>query len=78
MRPFYVRSRMPMRRVVECVSNAYTRLMRYAYGRKAQQWVFDIKSKTLQSYYWRNRAVEITSSGNSSTMRMNSVTSRWW
>jgi hypothetical protein len=78
MRPFYVRSRMPMRRVVECVSNAYTRLKRYAKGRKAQQWVFDNKSKTLQSYYWRNRAVEITSSGNSSTLRMNSVTSRWW
>jgi hypothetical protein len=78
MRPFYMRSRLPMKRVVECVSNAYTRHKRWARGRKAQQWVFDNKSKTVQSYYWRNRAVEITSNGNSSTLRMNSVTSRWW
>jgi hypothetical protein len=78
MRPFYVRSRMPMQRVVECVSNAYIRLKRFARGRKAQQWVFDNRSKTIQSYYWRNRAVEITSNGGSSTLRMNTVTSRWW
>jgi hypothetical protein len=67
-----------MKRVVECVSNAYIRLKRYAKGRKAQQWLFDNVSKTIQGNYWKNRAIEITSSGNSSTLRMNSVTSRWW
>jgi hypothetical protein len=77
-RPFIVRSRMPMQRVVECVSNAYIRLKKFYRNRKAQQWIFDNRSKTIQSFYWRNRAVEITSNGNSSTLRMNSVTSRWW
>jgi hypothetical protein len=77
-RPFYFRSRMPMRRVVECVSNAYVRHKRWYKGRKAQQWIFDERSKTVQSFYWRNRAVEITSNGGSSTLRMNTVTSRWW
>jgi hypothetical protein len=77
-RAFYIRSRMPMRRVVECVSNAYLRHKRWYKNRRAQEWIFDGKSKTVQSYYWRNRAIEITSNGNSQTLRMNSVTSRWW
>jgi hypothetical protein len=65
MRPFVMRSRLGVRRVVECVSNAYVRSRKYYHNRKAQHWVFDNKSKTVQSYYWRNRAVEITSNGNS-------------
>jgi hypothetical protein len=77
-RPFFIRSRMPMRRVIECISNAYIRTKRYYKNRRAQEWIFDGKSKTVQSYYWRNRAIEITSNGNSQTLRMNSVTSRWW
>jgi hypothetical protein len=77
-RPFYIRSRMPMKRVVECISNAYTRIKRYAKGRKAQQWIFDGRSKTIQGNYWKNRAIEITSNGNSSTLRMNTPSSRWW
>jgi len=77
-RPFYFRSRMPMKRVVECVSNAYLRHKRWAKGRKAQQWIFDNTSKTIQGWYWKNRAIEITSNGNSSTLRMNTPNSRWW
>jgi hypothetical protein len=78
MRPFYMRSRLPMKRVIECVSNAYVRIKKYAKGRKAQQWVFDGTSKTIQGNYWKNRAIEITSNGGSSSLRMNSVNSRWW
>jgi hypothetical protein len=77
-RPFYFRSRMPMKRVIECVSNAYVRQKKYAKGRKAQQWIFDGRSKTIQGTYWKNRAIEITSNGGSSSLRMNTVTSRWW
>jgi hypothetical protein len=65
MRPFYVRSRMGVRRVWECVSNAYVRHKRQVKNRKAQHWVFDQKSKTIQGNYWKNRAIEITSSGKS-------------
>jgi hypothetical protein len=78
MRPFYMRSRLPMKRVIECVSNAYLRHKRYAKGRMAQQWIFDGVSKTVQGWYWKNRAIEITSNGGSQTLRMNTPNSRWW
>jgi hypothetical protein len=78
MRPFYFRSRMTLKRVIECVSNAYVRHKRWYKNRKAQQWVFNNDSKTIQGWYWKNRAIEITSSGKSQTLRMNSPNSRWW
>jgi hypothetical protein len=78
MRPFYIRSRMPMRRVIECVSNAYLRHKRWYKNRKAQHWVFNNVSKTIQGNYWKNRAIEITSNGKSQTLRMNTPNSRWW
>jgi hypothetical protein len=64
-RPFVMRSRLGVRRVIECVSNAYVRSRKYYHNRKAQHWIFENKTKSIQSYYWRNRAMEITSSGNS-------------
>jgi hypothetical protein len=78
MRPFYFRSRLPWKRVIECVSNAYPRLKKYAKGRKAQQWVFNNKNKTVEGWYWKNRAIEITSNGKSQTLRMNTPNARWW
>ena len=78
MRPFYFRSRMPLRRVVECVSNAYLRHKRWYKNRKAQQWVFNNKNKTIEGWYWKNRAIEITSNGKSQTLRMNTPNARWW
>jgi hypothetical protein len=78
MRPFVMRSRLGVRRVIECVSNAYLRSKKYYHNRKAQHFVFDNKSKTVQGWYWKNRAIEITSSGGSIQLRMNTPNSRWW
>jgi hypothetical protein len=48
---FYLRSRMPMRRVAELVGSDI-RLRRYTASRSRQQtWRFDITSKTIKSGY---------------------------
>jgi hypothetical protein len=77
-RRFYIRSRMPMRRVVECISANNLVIKRYAKGRTAQQFFFDMRSKTIKSQQWKNRSMEIQSNGRSSNLRMTTTNSRWW
>jgi hypothetical protein len=77
-RPFYFRSRMPMRRVVECHGANNLWLKRYVRGRTAQQFWFDNVSKTIKSQHWKNRSMDITSNGGSSNLRMTTTNSRWW
>jgi hypothetical protein len=48
-RPFYLVSRLPMRRVVENVGANNVVLKRYVKGRSAQQFFFDQTSKTIRS-----------------------------
>jgi hypothetical protein len=78
-RPFYLRSRLPMQRVMECVGANNIVLKRWVKNRKAQLFYFDPVSKTIKSHQWRNRAIEIQSNGGSSNIRVTpSVNSRWW
>jgi hypothetical protein len=78
-RPFYLKSRMPMRRVAECHGANNIWLKRYVKGRVAQQFFFDSVSKTIRSQQWKNYAMEIQSNGGSSNLRMTSgINSRWW
>jgi hypothetical protein len=67
-----------MHRVIECIGNSRVEIKRYTKGRKAQQFIFDQKSKTIQSNYWKNRAIEIPGNGNNRDLRMNTPNSRWW
>jgi len=48
-RPFYLVSRLPMRRVAECVGHNNVQLKRYVTNRTAQQFYFDQVSKTIRS-----------------------------
>jgi hypothetical protein len=48
-RPFYIRSRLPMKRVAECIGNNNIILKRYRKNVPAQQWYFDGKTKTVVS-----------------------------
>jgi hypothetical protein len=58
-RPFYFRSRMPMRRVAELVGSDI-RLRRWNNGRKRQQtFKFDPVSKTIKSEYTKSYSLEI-------------------
>ena len=73
-RPFYIRSRMPMKRLAECISASNVTLKRYAKSRKAQQWFFDPISKTVKNNYWKSHSLNLQGSN----MRCLSTNSRWW
>jgi hypothetical protein len=78
-RPFYLVSRMPMRRVAECVGANNIVLRRYVKNRSAQRFAFDCVSKTIRSDQWKNYYMEIQSNGRSTNFRMTSAkNSRWW
>lgn len=48
-RPFYIRSRLPLKRVAECVGANNVVLRRWRANVAAQQWYFDGTSKTVKS-----------------------------
>jgi hypothetical protein len=78
-RPFYLVSRLPMKRVAECVGANNVQLKRYVKGRLGQQFYFDQASKTIRSQQWKNYAMEIQNNGRSKNLRFTSgITSRWW
>jgi bacillopeptidase F (M6 metalloprotease family) len=78
-RPFYLISRLPMRRVAQCHGANNIALNRWLKNRKDQMFVFDGVSKTIRSHNWKNNAMEIQSNGNSANLRMTSgINSRWW
>jgi len=58
-RPFYIRSRLPMKRIAECIGANNMQLKRYRKGATGQQFFFDGKSKTIRSNTWKNYALEI-------------------
>lgn len=49
-RPFYLRSRLPMQRVMECIGANNLTLRRWRKNTKAQQFTFDPVSKTIRSF----------------------------
>ena len=72
-RPFYIRSRLPMQRVVECISASNATIKKYVKNRKAQQWIFDGVSKTISNINWKNYSLD--KQGNNLAVR--TTTSRW-
>jgi hypothetical protein len=78
-RPFYLVSRLPMRRVAEVVGASNVVLKRWVKGRSAQQLFFDMSSKTVRSQQWKNYCIEIQSNGGHYNLRATSgINSRWW
>ena len=78
-RPFYMVSRLPMKRVVQSHGANNIALNRYVKGRNYQQWTFNCIDKTIRSNHWKNYAIEIQSNGGSSNLRTTStINSRWW
>jgi hypothetical protein len=78
-RPFYLRSRMPFKRVIGMHGNAHLYFYRGKTNNKAHQFWFDPVSKTIRNNNWKGHAITIPSNGNSrGHMRMTGVTSRWW
>ena len=78
-RPFYIRSRLVMKRVVQCHGASTIKLNRYVKTTVAQQWYFDAVSKTVRSNHWKNYAMQIPGNGGQNELSMTSgINSRWW
>jgi outer membrane receptor for Fe3+-dicitrate len=78
-RPFYIRSRLPNKRMAECQGNHDVRQRRWRNNETAQQWVFDPTAKVIRSKKWSNRVLESTNhSSGLGNMRCYTPTSRWW
>jgi hypothetical protein len=72
--PFYLRSRLPMQRVAECVGANNIVLKKWAKNRKAQQFRFDAVSKTIRNMNWTNYVFSMESTN----LRCRTMNSRWF
>jgi hypothetical protein len=78
-RPFYMVSRLPLKKVAEMVGASNIALKRFVKGRLAQQFWFDCTSKTIKSQQWKNYCLTIPSNGGSNELKATSgCSSRWW
>jgi hypothetical protein len=73
LEPFYLRSKLPMQRVAECVGASYITLKKWAKNRKAQQFQFDPVSKTLKGMYWTSYGLSMEGSN----LRCRTLYSKW-
>jgi hypothetical protein len=74
LEPFYLRSKLPMQRVAECVGANNIVLKKWANGRKAQQFQFDPVSKTIKGMYWTSYAFSLEGKN----LRCRTFNSRWF
>jgi hypothetical protein len=72
--PFYLRSRLPMQRVVECAGASNVTLKKWANNRKAQMWRFDSTSKTIRNLNWTSYVF----SQEGQNLRCRTMNSRWF
>jgi hypothetical protein len=77
-RPFYIRSRMPMGRVIEWAGSGHIHIRSYRAGQKSQQFYFDGITKTVKSNNWKSHSINIVSDGKSNHVTMSGTNSRWF
>ena len=78
-RPFYIRSRLPNKRLAECQGNYDVRQRRWRNNETAQQWYFDPTMKVIRSKKWNNRVLETTNKSTGlGNMRCYTPSARWW
>jgi len=72
--PFFIVSRLPMRRVAEAIGASNVVIKRLVKSRLAQQFFFDQVTKTVKSVQWKNRSLQL--SGNN--LIISPTNSRWF
>jgi hypothetical protein len=72
--PFYLRSKLPMQRVAECVGANNIVLKKWALNRKAQQFQFNPITKAIHGMYWTSYVF----SQEGTNLRCRTVNSRWF
>lgn len=77
-RPFYIMSKLPMRRVLDIKGGRNTNLQSRVNGKKTQQFTFDEKTKTIQSVGFKGKSLEIQNEGRNGNVQINTVNSRWF
>jgi hypothetical protein len=79
-RPFVMISQLPAHRFLECLGASALKISDPVNPpKKAQQFAFDQKSKTIRSIQWTNRYMSIQSNGAASPAIMSpTLSSRWW
>ena len=77
-RPFYIVSRMWMKRVIEVVGGRNLVIKTRVKNRNTQKFVFDQVSKTIKSVAYRGRSLDISNSGRSANLQIWNTNSRWW
>lgn len=77
-RPFYIQSRLPMKRVIEAIGANNLVIKSLVRNRLAQQFFFDQSTKTIKSQQWKTYSMNIQSNGNSNNLQVYTTNSRWW
>jgi hypothetical protein len=77
-RPFYLISKLPFNRMIECIGANNVTMRRWRNNAKAQQWFFDGVSKTIKNNNWKSHSLDIQSNGGSTNVRCTTTNSRWW
>lgn len=77
-RPFYIQSRMAMRRVVNVEGNYRLAIRDVNKGNKNQLWTFDGQSKTIKSVRYPDRSFNIHQNGGSRDVYIQATSARWW
>ena len=73
-KPFYIKSKMPMGRVMEAIGANNVTLKKWRANVKGQQFFFDRVSNTIKSQQWKNYS--LNKSGNSLTVK--TTNSKWF
>lgn len=77
-RPFLIESRLPMRRVLEVVGARNIVIRSKVYKRREQQFVFDMKTKTIKSVPYMDRSFDIQNAGRSQNLQVWKTNARWF
>lgn len=77
-RPFYIISAMSMNRALDIKGGRNVVIRTKKYNEVSQQWIFDNNSKTIKSYKYKDKSLDIQNSGKSSNLQIYTTNSRWW
>jgi hypothetical protein len=70
-------SKLPMERVLD-VQGGKNLLLVSRNSKDTQKWVFDEKSKTIKSFSYKNKCLDIENAGQSANMQIWNINSRWF
>lgn len=77
-RPFYIRSRMPMQRVVEVIGGRNLVVSTLDRTKESQIFFLDPKSKTIKSVAEKESSIDIQRAGTSSNLQIWATNARWF